>query len=506
MTVPSDSRSMRALAVLAAPLVIAACAGSARSEAEPASNNDATEVAADTLADGSPEAVPDSVPGSTPESVPATISDTVPVTEPPASDTEPRAAFGDGDYLYTQDRLHTFEFTVPEASLASIDADPTAEEYVEATMMFEGEEIGPVGLRYKGSIGSFVGCTSETVGTDVGGSKTCTKLSMKVKINWDGSDREFYGVRRLQFHSQNLDSTHLHERLGYWLFDEMGVPTPRSTHARVVVNGEFVGLFGLTEQIDGRFTRDRFDDGKGNLYKGTWPFDSAFSPTSQDDLLEALRTNEDDPPDASITRSFAEELVAAGIDGQREVLEQRTDLDDLLTYSVVDRAIRHDDGPFHWYCSETGCGNQNFYWYENPTDRTVHLIPWDLDAAFENIGDDKNPYTAVADDWGGRTADCEIFAFEELDRLQRSAACDPLVASLVPLAAERQAIIEEFVAGPFSEASVDALIDEWVEQIQPAVADAAALHGDAISVEDWIAAVDSFRADLATARTGLSPS
>jgi len=496
MIAPLRCSPARAAALLAAPLVMVACAGVAADDAVTAPNTDP-------VSDAAVETVPDTVPNTVPDSVPETVPTAVATTVAPTADAEPRAAFGDADYLYAQDRLHTFEFTVPEASLASIDADPSAEEYVEASMMFEGEEIGPVGLRYKGSVGSFVGCTSETVDLEVGGEKTCTKLSMKVKINWDGTDREFYGVRRLQFHSQNLDATNLHERLGYWLFDEMGIETPRSTHARVVVNGEFVGLFGLTEQVDGRFTRDRFDDGKGNLYKGEWPFDSAFGPRSQEDLLGALRTNEDDEPDVSIISSFARELLAAGPDGQRAVLEQRADLDDLLAYTVVDRAIRHDDGPFHWYCSENGCGNQNFYWYEQPEDRTVHLIPWDLDAAFENIGPDKNPFTAVADEWGSRTADCEIFAFEELDRLQRSAACDPLVASLIPFEAERQAIVDEFLAGPFSQATVDAKIDEWVAQIEPAVAEASSLHADAISVSDWLTAVESFRTDLATSRNGL---
>ena len=48
----------------------------------------------------------------------------------------------------------------------------------------------------------------------------------------------------------------------------MGVAAPRSTHARVVVNGEFVGLFVTTENIDGRFTRANFNDGTGNFIRG----------------------------------------------------------------------------------------------------------------------------------------------------------------------------------------------------------------------------------------------
>ena len=43
------------------------------------------------------------------------------------------------DELFDPASLHTFEFTVAERDLQFLDSDPTAEEYVPATMTFEGE-------------------------------------------------------------------------------------------------------------------------------------------------------------------------------------------------------------------------------------------------------------------------------------------------------------------------------------------------------------------------------
>ena len=143
----------------------------------------------------------------------------------------------DDTYLFDQSKLHTFDIELSEADLAILDADPVAEEYVPGTLRFENETIA-VGVRYKGSIGAFVGCVDGPELFDPSGAKTCTKLSLKVKINWDDPDTEFLGVRKLQFHSMNLDPSLFHERLGYWLMGEMGVAAPRSTHARVLVNGE----------------------------------------------------------------------------------------------------------------------------------------------------------------------------------------------------------------------------------------------------------------------------
>ena len=78
-------------------------------------------------------------------------------TSEPASDEaeteqgeEPRWATGDSDYLFDQDRLHTFEITLSDAALAELDGDPTAEEYVEGALTFEGETVDEVGVRTRG--------------------------------------------------------------------------------------------------------------------------------------------------------------------------------------------------------------------------------------------------------------------------------------------------------------------------------------------------------------------
>ena len=178
------------------------------------------------------------------------------------------------DYIFDQDKFHTFELNLPSASLAELDADPAAEEYVEGSLSFEGETLGKVGIRYKGSIGAFVNCLSGSNVFNPSGSKTCTKLSMKVKVNWENSDDTFFGLKKLQFHSQNNDQSQMRERLGYWLYREMGVAAPRSIHSRLVVNGQFMGVFALTEQIDGRFTRFNYDC---LLYTSPSPRDATLS-------------------------------------------------------------------------------------------------------------------------------------------------------------------------------------------------------------------------------------
>ena len=404
------------------------------------------------------------------------------------------------DYIFDQTVLHTFELNLPDEALAQIDADPAAEEYVEGSLTFNGETISPVGVRYKGSIGAFVNCLSGGDWANPSGHKTCTKLSMKVKINWNGRQEKFYGLKKLQFHSQNLDDSQMRERLGYWLFREMGVSAPRSVHARLIINGKYSGLYALTEQIDGRLTRYNFSDGTGNLYKEIWPLKMNGQPYSEQEYINALKTNEDENPTAYIIRTFAQEVADAETSELQQVIAKWMDVQEILSYAVVDRTIRHDDGPFHWYCGGGDCTNHNYYWYENPSTNTLHLIPWDLDNAFENIIADVNPVTPIADAWGQTRANCQPFSYGWFGLQQWSAACDKLTGGWASFEEEYEELKTQFKEGPFSEGQASAKLDMWEAQIRAATEEAHEAHGDAISIPTWQASLSQLKAQLKHAR------
>ena len=482
-----SSLARMAAVIVTAGLIAASCSGDPSPESSVASSTSAT---------GATAAPASAAPSSTqqPATTGATIVEPIGFTGTPG----PGVDSGASEYLFDQERLHTFELRLSEDSLAFLDADPAAEEYVEGELFFEGEPFGPVGIRYKGSIGAFVGCVSGTNFTQPSGEKTCTKLSMKVKINWDDPNREFYGVRKLQFHSQNLDLSLMHERLGYWLFREMGVPAPRSVHARIEVNSEFVGLFAFTEQIDGRFARENFADGTGNLYKEVWPITSGFEVQSKDELLAGLKTNEDENPSVDLIQSLARAVLDA--DDAGAVVDDRMDINEVLSLAVVDRTIRNDDGPFHWYCQGFECAPHNFFFYEDPTSNIVHLIPWDLDNAFQNIVQDLNPVTPIRDGWGEISRDCDAFPWGSFNISQRSAACDPLIGAWAGFEDEYDRLLIEFAVGPFSDARVTEMLTAWENQIADVVAEADAAHADAPTVASWRSGLETLRQSLDFAR------
>ncbi len=405
----------------------------------------------------------------------------------------------DSDFIYDDDQLHTFELLLSEENLNKINNDPAAEEYVEGMIKFNGETFGPVGIRYKGSIGAFVNCLSNPNWTNPSGFKTCTKLSMKVKCNWEDSNRKFYGLKKLQFHAMNLDESQMHDRLGYHLFRSVGIPAPRCVHAKLLINGEYNGLFALVEQIDGRFTKYNYEEGDGNLYKEVWPMKMDGTANDEAAFISGLKTNEDNP-NVSIARNFAQAIELADDEELKNIVKTRMNKQEILSYCVVDRMIKHDDGPFHWYCNGNECEPHNFYWYEDPSTNKMHLIPWDLDNAFENILE-PNPVTNVRDDFGDITNNCLPFTSGFFGFRQWSASCDKLFQALILFEEDYEAIKLDFKNGSFSKNNTDQLLDKWSQQIEEATQEAFTTHGnDALHPNTWNASLNRLKQALDVSR------
>jgi spore coat protein CotH len=415
------------------------------------------------------------------------------------------------DYVFDQGQVKTYNLLMRVDDLLKLNNDPAKEEYLPAALVFEGDTISPIGVRYKGSIGQYVGCLSGTDWSKPSGYKTCTKLSMQFKINWEGRKEKFYDLNKLQFHSQNYDKSQLRERLGYWLFNQMGVPAPRCVNARLLINGKLSGLYGLVEEIDNRFAEYAYAQGKGNIYKEVWPILSNGLAQKDQAFIEALKTNESPNADVSLMKAFSE-AISTSIEANRKgVITQYMDIKSIMSYIVVDRGIRHDDGPFHWYCDNGGgCGNHNYYWFEDQKNKKMHLIPWDLDGAFEHIIRNSNPVTPLADKWGDVSNDCKPFNYGTASFLQKSAACDKLTAAWVTFNEEYLIAKKHFQTDILTNEKTITQFDLWAKQISPFIKEADEYHNAGISIEAnkktttfsvWENAVETLKNQVQVAKT-----
>ncbi len=157
----------------------------------------------------------------------------------------------DSDQLFVEDELPVFELRISDASLDSLASDPY--EYTEATLVWEGQEYGPIGIRTKG---------------ENSWRPFRRKSSFKLDFNrYDGGPDRFLGMKGLTFNAMNEDLSMMHERVAYRIYRMAGVPAARAHHAVVYVNGELYGLFVMLDTVDDVFLGRWFDDTSGSMYE-----------------------------------------------------------------------------------------------------------------------------------------------------------------------------------------------------------------------------------------------
>jgi hypothetical protein len=404
-------------------------------------------------------------------------------------------------FVYDPAVLRTIELKIAADDLAFLDAAPAREEYVPATFVFEGVEYGPVGVRYKGGLGAFVGCTTGSTMEDpfnTSGAKTCPKLGLKIAFDEYDPAGRFFGVKKLQLHAMNADASLMRERLGYGLYRQMGVPAPRAVHTRLLINGALAGLYLNVEYIDGRFVDSRFADGDGNLYKEVWPTASEFQPAvTTDRLLAGLRTNEDLSPSVQKMLDFGAAVTTDDGDAQAAALAAWLNVDATARTIAVDRTIRADDGPFHFYCGDDGlCSNHNFYVYEEALARRLWLLPWDLDNAFVVLDDRStgtDRFLFVQDAWDDSSVRCAPRKDALGLLMQLPPACDPLIAALGCAYHDRyEAAVGELIDGPMGPQAVSAALDAWTAQIAGVVEEVHAADARQLAPDAWAAGLADF--------------
>lgn len=409
-----------------------------------------------------------------------------PITEAECAIVDPTLPERDGEELFALATVPTFDILLPAERWTELQLRARDEEYVEATACFEGRGLGRVGLRFKGAEGSLYSCF------DADGNNTCKKLPLKLKFDEYEEDKRFHGLKRLNFHSSRYDETYLHERLAFDLFRSMGVVGPRASWASVRVNGEVYGLFGMVEQLDGRFTADRWPEGGDeNLFKEVWPVRANAAAAA-----ERLETNED-APDVSAFVAFARAMDEADDAALYETLGQYVEPDYWARYLAVDDAMAAYDGVTTFYASEDGSwsGNHNSFLYQETPSRFV-LIPWDAESSFvRNSGFGQVPH------WTTTPDDCTLtYPVWNGQALALAPGCDRVFRALAQGGrAAYQDAGRQLLDGPFAQRVMLEAISAHAAQIRAHVA------GDpnGPGLERWEAAVRLLEQELPALRTRL---
>ncbi len=177
------------------------------------------------------------------------------------------------------------------------------------------------------------------------------KFQFQFSFDEDNRFGHFLGLRKILFDAAQFNRSFMRDRLSYSIAREAGLAAPCANNARIVLNGEYYGLFTLVEKIDEVFLWNRLRQPSGDLWKrADW----------------RLRTNQDLTDD----RRLATLRAAEDLDSLGRVFHVPLGAR-VLAFEAL---LPAPDGAW--------AGGLNAYYYDDPhTGRFVHL-PWDYDGAF----------------------------------------------------------------------------------------------------------------------------
>jgi hypothetical protein len=192
---------------------------------------------------------------------------------------------------------------------------------------------------------------------------TGNKMGFTVAFDKIDDTRRFHGLRKVVFHTSTTDQTFLRERVALSYLRGLGLPAACENNSRLIVNGQYYGIYANREAADEAFLTRVFPGADaGDLWKGGYELDTNKSiavHTSHDQLMTTPTL---------------------------DTMSRLVDLDETLLDWAAEAVMPDSDG--YWSV------DHNFYLYEHPT-RGFLWVPYDVDATFDFAPFNADPVTWV---------------------------------------------------------------------------------------------------------------
>ncbi len=265
--------------------------------------------------------------------------------------------------LFKEDEVGLIEVTVSDDNWNKILDDPTAEEYVEASVSINGSTYDNIGIRAKGnsSLTSVASSDSE-------------RYSLKIDFAQYDSNQSYYGLEKVNLNNNISDPTQMKDFVSYELMEQTGIATPAHSYVKVMVNGEYYGLMLAVEEIGDTFATTNFGSTEGYIFKPEGDgSDLAYVSDDVSDyagIFNEVKMNKKTAKKNSNVINMMKEIS----EGDTSSL----DIDQIARYFALNTALVSMD-------SYQGSFKHNYYLYEN--DKGVFsVIPWDYNMSFGGFG------------------------------------------------------------------------------------------------------------------------
>ena len=313
--------------------------------------------------------VPDSRPAA-PVTAPAAAPAPSAVTLPPNVDAARR--------FYDGTALHDIHLGMKPDDWQALRNDYLLDTYYSADFRWRDVDVPRIGVRSRGA-----------------GSRSAVKPSLRLDFNRYVPEQRFLKLSAVVLANAVQDPAMLNRRLSMTIFAALELPAPRVVHARLFVNGEYVGLYEVVEAIEKAFLKRAFgwdSTGKhlrdeGYLFEYKWEDAYDWSYFGFDlgrySRLFEPQTHELDAP--TVLYAPVDAMIRTINEVSDEEFEREVGaylyLPVFIRHLAVERFISDIDGFLgDW-------GPNNFYVYRFEGRDLSAVIPWDKDSTFYDLND-----------------------------------------------------------------------------------------------------------------------
>lgn len=158
--------------------------------------------------------------------------------------------------LFSTDKVHTIDIVVKESNWDDMIANAQAEEYIQVSVVIDGESVKGVGIRPKGNSSLAMIASSDS-----------DRYSFKVEFDHYEKGKNYFGLDKLVLNNIAQDNTGMKDYITYQMMNAMGVDAPLSSFIWVTVNGEDWGLYLAVEGVEESFAKRVYGNDFGEIYK-----------------------------------------------------------------------------------------------------------------------------------------------------------------------------------------------------------------------------------------------
>ena len=240
--------------------------------------------------------------------------------------------------------------------------------YELATVIFNGDTLDSVGVRYKGNSTFYF---AQLIGSP--------KFPLNIDFDLIYEGQDLLGYNKVKLSNSIFDATFVRESIGY-LTEGYYLPTSEVGYMNVFINGTLIGLYVSVESVNKPFLTKHFDNNEGAFFKcePQFHFGEAY------DTWPDLRWYGDDSTAYDYQMSYELKSESGWADLLDLIYTLNFEIDSIETILNVDRAL--------WFFavsqvmpdldSYNGFYIHNYYLYRNTTSGQFEVIPWDKDHTF----------------------------------------------------------------------------------------------------------------------------